>query len=136
MFQHIKNLGEIPEKVKALKEKFNICAVCASEKPRPVENSYMPVFNVGYNFAKIISLLTGCTFYTTTHHENHIEAAFIGNKLKNRNRFMSVHMSGGTMEILISRYDNNRYKSEIIEGTRDISLGQLIDRISVKKGSW
>ena len=54
VFQHINNLGELSEKLKSLHDNYNIVGVCASKKPRPIENSYMPVFTVGYNFIKLL----------------------------------------------------------------------------------
>ena len=47
VFQHINNLGELSEKLNSLHDNYNIVGVCVSKKPRPIENSYMPVFTVG-----------------------------------------------------------------------------------------
>ena len=136
VFQHIKNLGKLSEKLNLLHDKYNIVGVCVSKKPRPVENSYMPVFTVGYNFGKAIANSLNCKFYETTHQENHIEASLLNNKILNRNRFLSVHMSGGTTEILLLNRNNEclQYNIEIVGGTKDISFGQLIDRTGVKLG--
>ena len=45
-------------------------------------------------------------------------------------------MSGGTTEILLLNRNKNsiEYNIEIVGGTKDISFGQLIDRIGVKLG--
>lgn len=136
VFQHIKNLGELSEKLNSLHEKYNIVGVCVSKKPRPVETSYMPVFTVGYNFGKAIANSLNCRFYETTHQENHIEASLLNNNILNRNRFLSVHVSGGTTEILLLSRNNGclEYNIEIVGGTKDISFGQLIDRTGVKLG--
>ncbi|NJI80034.1 O-sialoglycoprotein endopeptidase [Clostridioides difficile] len=163
VFQHVNNLGLLSDRVKSFKDKFNIEGVCSTIRPRPVENSYMPVFNVGYNFGKLLSSIYGCRFYETTHQENHIEASLLNSKLKNNNRFISVHMSGGTTEILLINkmddnynildsslgaitrisnkkddksklYNNFGYNIDIIGGSKDISFGQLIDRVGVKLG--
>ena len=48
--------------------------------------------------------------------------------------FISVHLSGGTCEILLTKYVNGHFISEIIGGTKDISAGQLIDRVGVAMG--
>ncbi|WP_263329203.1 hypothetical protein [Paraclostridium sp. AKS73] len=44
--------------------------------------------------------MNNINLYSTTHQENHIEASLYEKKLK-RNKFISVHMSGGTTEILL-----------------------------------
>jgi len=136
VFQHIKNLGELSEKLKPLHDKYNIVGVCVSKKPRPLENSYMPVFTVGYNFGKAMANSLNCKFYETTHQENHIEASLLNSKIVNRDKFLSVHMSGGTTEILLLSRNNGslEYNIEIVGGTKDISFGQLIDRTGVKLG--
>ena len=136
VFQHISNLGELSEKLKPLHDKYNIIGVCVSKKPRPIENSYMPVFTVGYNFGKAMANSLNCEFYETTHQENHIEASLLNNKIVNRDKFLSVHMSGGTTEVLLLSRANKsiEYNIEIVGGTKDISFGQLIDRIGIKLG--
>lgn len=136
VFQHINNLGELSESLNSLHHKYNIVGVCVSKKPRPVENSYMPVFTVGYNFGKVMANLLNCKFYETTHQENHIEASLLNNKLFNKDKFLSVHMSGGTTEILLLNRKKNslEYNIEIVGGSKDISFGQFIDRIGVKLG--
>ncbi len=134
VFQHVNNLGVLSEKIDKLKEKYEIVAICASEKPRPITESYMPVFNVGYNFSKLFSGLGGCKFYKTTHQENHIEASLLTNTLDNQNCFLSIHMSGGTTEILLVENKDSDYSVTIVGGSRDLSFGQLIDRIGVNLG--
>lgn len=134
IFKHINNLGIISDKIKEKLKSKNIKAICVSKTPRPIENSYMPVFNVGYNFSKLLSSTNNCNLYTTTHQENHIKAGLFTNKLKNEDRFLAFHMSGGTTEILLVERVNNteKYIIKIVGGTKDISFGQLIDRIGVK----
>lgn len=133
VFQHVSNLGKISENIADKLKNYNIIGVCASSKPRPVEGSYMPVFTVGLNTAKLISAINNCPFFETTHQENHIKASLYGQNLSNENRFIAVHMSGGTMEIVLVNRDNNfKYNFEIIGGTKDVSFGQLIDRLGVK----
>lgn len=134
VFQHINNLGEISEKIKDISKKYDIKGICVSQKPRPIKDSYMPVFMVGYNFAKTLSTLIGCKLYETTHQENHIEASLFTNNIIDKNKFLSIHMSGGTTEILLVNNEKDNYNIEIVGGTKDISFGQLIDRIGVKLG--
>lgn len=133
VFQHVNNLGSLSEKIEKLMNEYNVVAICASEKPRPVKESYMPAFTVGYNFAKLFSSMNNISLYKTTHQENHIYASLHTNELKN-NKFISVHMSGGTTEILLVENVKNDLKIEIVGGSKDISFGQLIDRLGVKLG--
>lgn len=136
VFQHVKNLGELDKELKDILKKYNIKGICVSSKPRPIEGSYMPVFTVGLNFSKLLSSMISCEIYETTHQENHIEASLLTNNIKDKQRFLSVHMSGGTTEILLCRFnkEKNGYDIDIVGGTKDISFGQLIDRIGVEMG--
>lgn len=136
VFQHIKNFGEISERLKKHihKKGYKVEMICASAKPRDVEESYMPVFEVGKNFAKTMAAIFDCEMLETTHQENHIAASLYGCGKEDLERFISVHMSGGTMEILLTEKCNKGYKTEIVGGTKDISFGQLIDRVGVKMG--
>ncbi|MCR8745250.1 O-sialoglycoprotein endopeptidase [Romboutsia lituseburensis] len=136
VFQHVKNLGELDKELKCILKNYNIKAICVSSKPRPIEGSYMPVFTVGLNFAKLLSSMINCEIYETTHQENHIEASLLTNNIRDKQRFLSVHMSGGTTEILLCRFnrEKNGYDIDIVGGTKDISFGQLIDRIGVEMG--
>lgn len=132
VFQHVNNMGEISQIINKKLKNYNIVGVCASTKPRPVDDSYMPVFSVGHNFAKLISSINGCPFYETTHQENHIEASLFNNDLHNKDKFLVVHMSGGTTEILLVEKNDTNCNIEIIGGSLDVSFGQLIDRLGVK----
>ncbi|MEG1311844.1 MAG: O-sialoglycoprotein endopeptidase [Romboutsia sp.] len=138
VFQHINNLGELSYEIEELTKKYKIKGICVSTKPRPVKDSYMPVFTVGYNFAKLSASMMKCYLYETSHQENHIEATLLTNKIKNKREFLSVHMSGGTTEILLIDENkdngNSKYSVNIVGGSKDISFGQLIDRVGVKLG--
>ncbi|MPM81864.1 tRNA N6-adenosine threonylcarbamoyltransferase [bioreactor metagenome] len=132
VFQHINNMGELSQIINEKLKSYNIVGICVSTKPRPVDNSYMPVFSVGYNFAKLLSSINNCPFYETTHQENHIEASLFKSNLENKDKFLAVHMSGGTTEILLVEKKDANYKIEIVGGSLDVSFGQLVDRLGVK----
>ncbi len=133
VFQHISNIGKLSENITGRLKDYNIVGVCASEKPRPIEDSYMPVFTVGLNTGKLLSATHNCPFFETTHQENHIKSSLLGKNLLNENRFIAVHMSGGTTEIILANKNKSKdYELEIIGGTKDVSFGQLIDRLGVK----
>ena len=132
VFQHVNNMGEISDIINNKLNNYNIVGICASNKPRPIDNSYMPVFCVGNNFGKLLSSINNCEFYETSHQENHIEASLFNNNLNKSNRFIAVHMSGGTTEILLVEKKEEKYYIEIVGGSLDVSFGQLIDRLGVK----
>ena len=132
VFQHVNNMGEISKVINDKLKDYNVVGICVSNKPRPIDNSYMPVFSVGCNFGKLLSSVNDCSFYETSHQENHIEASLFNNNLDNKERFIAVHISGGTTEILLINKNKCGYDIEIVGGSLDVSFGQLIDRLGVK----
>ncbi|MCX7885207.1 MAG: O-sialoglycoprotein endopeptidase [Caloramator sp.] len=128
LFQHVNNLPLMlnDDAVKG------IDAVCVSVKPRPKEDSYMPVFKAGESIGQAIAYTNNINIFYTTHQEGHIEAACRCINF-NFKEFIAFHLSGGTSEILYVKRDKN-YFIEKIGGTKDISLGQFIDRIGVALG--
>lgn len=138
LFQHVKN---IPLLFKELSsdfpgEKYKIKAVAASSKPRDKEGSYMPVFLAGESTGESIACCCGAEFFETSHQEGHIMATvYSARKLSLLSEsFLSVHLSGGTTEILLAEYSNGGFKCEIVGGTLDLPAGQFIDRIGVLTG--
>lgn len=127
---------ELPEMIKNLTNGVKIDAVGVSTKPRNVEGSYMPVFTVGDGYAKAIASVLGVKCYEFSHQDGHIMAGIYSSSEPALldEPFVSVHLSGGTTEILKSQYNGYNFDNEIIGGTLDISAGQLIDRVGVKMG--
>ncbi len=131
LFLHIKNL---PELIVSLDVNMkNISAVGASFAPRNVQGSYMPVFLGGNGAGKMIAKTLSVPCYEFSHQEGHIRAGLYQTDC-DENEFYSVHMSGGTTEILKVKRDGVSFETEIVGKTLDISAGQLIDRIGVKLG--
>ncbi|HKM29121.1 MAG TPA: hypothetical protein VJY37_05500 [Anaerovoracaceae bacterium] len=131
LFQHITNLPGIMDKVLADEQiRRRIECVSVSDKPRPCEGSYMPVFNSGVSTARIMASTLGVPLYTFSHQEGHIEAIRYYSKMKDKTKLICFHFSGGTTEALL--VDNKNI--EIIGGTKDISYGQVLDRIGVALG--
>lgn len=127
---------ELPEMISDAVGSAKIDAVGVSTKPRNVQGSYMPVFTVGSGYAKAIAAVLGVKCYEFSHQDGHIMAGLYSssaNKLLSE-PFLSVHLSGGTTEILRSNFNGYRFENEIVGGTLDISAGQLIDRIGVGMG--
>lgn len=127
---------ELPIMISELAKDVKINAVGVSTKPRNVKGSYMPVFTVGDGYAKAIASVLGVNCYEFSHQDGHIMAGiYSANAYALLNEpFISVHLSGGTTEILHTEFDGYKFDNEIIGGTLDISAGQLIDRVGVKMG--
>ena len=135
VFQHTKNLPLLFNKAKKQFENHRISAVAVSKKPRPKEDSYMPVFVPGTSLAESIAAILGIPVFYTTHQEGHIASGLFSSDSKPKsNKFLAVHLSGGTSEILSVKIEPPGYAVEKIGGTLDLHAGQLIDRIGVQMG--
>ena len=136
VFQHMKLMPELFEKLSENIDINSVSAVGISAKPRNVEGSYMPVFLAGAGYGKVIADALRVPLYEFSHQDGHIMAGIYscgGFRLLEKD-FISVHISGGTTEILKSRYIGHSFDNEIIGGTKDISAGQFIDRVGVRLG--
>lgn len=114
----------------------DIKAVGVSSKPRPVDGSYMPCFNVGLNAAHIISSTLKIPLFEFSHQEGHISAAILSSghiELFNK-RFIAFHISGGTTEAVIAKGDGAGFSLDIVAKTLDLNAGQAIDRVGVMLG--
>lgn len=134
VFQHLQNFKELYDNININFDE--ISAVSVSSRPRSVEGSYMPVFTVGQNYGKIIAKTLNCDYKEYSHQENHIAASLIENEnyKKIHNDMLAIHISGGTTEFLTAAKSTTGYKAEIIGGSKDITFGQLIDRIGTEMG--
>ncbi|MFA7549476.1 MAG: hypothetical protein WCZ68_01910 [Sedimentibacter sp.] len=128
VFQHLKNLPELYSKITHDLSKINTVSV--SSRPRNEEDSYMPVFIVGRNFGKVISHTLNCEFFEYSHQENHISSSLIDN-YKSVDEFLAVHISGGTTEFVSAKKSIKGFETKIVGQTKDITFGQLIDRIGI-----
>jgi Metal-dependent proteases with possible chaperone activity len=130
LFQHVNNL---PDLITELFQQIGTsvpCCVAVSSRPRPVEGSYMPVFNAGVSAAEMIAAAINVPCYKFSHQEGHIEAVRHNSPMAKAERFISFHFSGGTTEALLVDHGS----ISIIGGTKDIAFGQLIDRLGVASG--
>ncbi|MED1917098.1 O-sialoglycoprotein endopeptidase [Brevibacillus sp. NPDC058079] len=133
VFQHVMNLPELSEEMKW--KDYEIAAICVSEKPRPQDGSYMPVFKVGEGLAKSLATYLRVPLHLTTHQEGHIAAGeYTAEVRPTEDRFLAVHLSGGTSELLLCERHAAGYVIEKIGGTIDLHAGQLVDRIGVALG--
>lgn len=132
LFQHVKNL---PELMSALRDcsGIQIDGIAFSDRPRPVEGSYMPCFMAGKSLGESLASAFNVPVAAFSHQEGHIEAVIHNSPLKDCDKFIACHFSGGTTEIL-KVSPAKAYDIEIIGGTKDISFGQVIDRAGVAMG--
>ncbi|MBQ6501635.1 MAG: DNA-binding protein [Mogibacterium sp.] len=133
-FIHSNRLPEYIEELFGSADPACIKAVGVSERPRRVEGSYMPCFLAGVNAAREIASALRIPVYGFSHQEGHAAAVIESNNGKPSSGSLFFHLSGGTTEALICSPDNKGYRMDIIGGSRDISVGQLLDRFGVALG--
>jgi len=160
VFQHVQNLPQVLETLLArlpggLSGNEKLAAVCVSSRPRPWEDSYMPVFMCGVAVARSLAALSRSNLFLTSHQEGHLRAGifsagswrepcalglereFAGLEkagLNEAGSFIAVHLSGGTSEILdVERFPGG-FKTKILGRTLDLHAGQFVDRVGVAMG--
>jgi N6-L-threonylcarbamoyladenine synthase len=130
LFQHIKNLPQLVEEIST--DLLQIKAIGVSTRPRNVEGSYMPVFLAGENAGRILSKSLKIPLKRFSHQEGHIGTCLLENYADED--FLSIHLSGGTTETVITHNTKDNLLTEVVGGSLDISMGQLIDRVGVHLG--
>lgn len=136
LFQHVQNL---PEVIALIRQSSNLvindlAGIGVSAYPRPVEGSYMPVFRAGLSLAESLSYLHRIFLMKTSHQEGHLRAGIFSAEGPGVNEFLSVHLSGGTSELLKVKRLESRFEIKLLGGTTDLHAGQLVDRIGVLLG--
>ena len=135
VYQHTRNLPEIFAEAQAsFGERIDLAGIGVSTKPRPYEESYMPAFLVGQGYAKVLALSHQVPLYPLSHQENHILAGVWSAGGPCAGRFIAVHVSGGTTEITLVEHAGGGLKITLLGGSKDISAGQMVDRIGVAMG--
>ena len=128
--QHHQNLNKIISTLSNQVSLTDVCGVAVSDKPRPVIGSYMPVFMDGVEKGAQLANQLGVPIYYFSHQEGHIEAIKHFSSQAKAEKVLCFHLSGGTSELLLV----NQSKIQIIGGSKDISFGQVIDRVGVRLG--
>ncbi|NLP29725.1 MAG: O-sialoglycoprotein endopeptidase [Clostridiales bacterium] len=132
LFQHLENLPLLIENAFSDIDTKSIKAIAVSDRPRPVKDSYMPVFKAGLTIGSVIASSLSVPLYKFSHQEGHLAAVSYGTQFKLRDSYLAFHLSGGTCELLY--VDGNSV--EKVGGSKDISFGQVIDRIGVALGMF
>ncbi|MBN2909830.1 O-sialoglycoprotein endopeptidase [Polycladomyces sp. WAk] len=133
VFQHVRRLPELFLRLPL--DQVKVAAVAVSTAPRPQTGSYMPVFLVGKSWAQSLAHAWGVPLIGTTHQEGHIAAGeATADRTWTADRFLAIHLSGGTTDLLHVRRKEAGYAIETIGGSSDLHAGQLVDRIGVAMG--
>ncbi len=130
LFHHIRQLPEVLERLME-GEGERPAAVCVSDRPRSLPDSYMPCFLAGKTVGQAVAQTMGLPFYTS-HQNGHIAAAlWSAGRMELLDRpFLAFHVSGGTFEALrVAPSREEVFAPAIQAKTLDISAGQLIDRV-------
>lgn len=134
LFQHINQLPDLIADV-AKGRKDQLTKIIVSNKPRPKEASYMPVFKAGVGQAKALSSILDIPLVKVSHQEGHLMAGLWSADIS-FDQFLAVHISGGTSEILKveKKKSNNSFEIEELGSSQDLHAGQFIDRVGVALG--
>lgn len=130
VFQHTRNLPELLEKM----PRVQLAAIGVSSFPRREEGSYMPVFLTGEGMARSLSHMLHIPLYSFSHQENHVLAALRTVEKPWQGSFYSLHVSGGTTELLFCEPTEPLFHATLVAGSMDLNAGQFVDRVGVAIG--
>lgn len=133
LYQHIRNLPDLMEAT-AQGRNFSLLGIGVSARPRPRKDSYMPVFLAGLGFARSLAALYHIPLWQISHQDNHLEAAVWSSKGLEAERFLFLHASGGTTDLLLAEKSASNYILTEIGASLDLHAGQFVDRIGVALG--
>lgn len=131
LFQHIKNLPILLEKVLSAVDTNELAGICVSQKPTADESSYMPVFLAGMMQARGLAAALKIPLRLSNHQSGHIRAALVGNEELIGRQFFAIHLSGGTTDVLLV---DESLCAEPLGKSKDLHAGQLVDRVGVALG--
>lgn len=133
VFQHTRALPALMSQLPDVP----LSAIGVSGFPRREADSYMPAFLVGRGQGETLAKWLKVPLYIFSHQENHIYAAWRSLGEVPTAPFYSLHVSGGTTELLYSepvRDSVCTFTTELVGGAIDLHGGQFVDRIGVKLG--
>lgn len=134
LFQHQKNLPKLLTEILPLC-RGQIDKIAVSVRPRPKEDSYMPVFLAGESFGRVLSAAYGVPFVPVSHQEGHIAAGlWSAAKGPVEKEFLAVHLSGGTTDLLRINCHAGAMEIETLGSSLDLHAGQFVDRVGVALG--
>jgi N6-L-threonylcarbamoyladenine synthase len=140
VFQHLSNLPQMIERLFQTIEPKKISLIGVSSRPRPIEDSYMPVFKVGEGFGQALSSSLQVPMIRTSHQEGHVMAGIWSALGPTKDNFLCVHLSGGTSELLLIEKNKSNepmpkiFEIKLLGATKDLHAGQFVDRVGVALG--
>ncbi|MDI3281074.1 MAG: O-sialoglycoprotein endopeptidase [Bacillota bacterium] len=137
VFAHVRALPDLLEEALQKVQPQDLAAVAASIRPRPLPESYLPVFKAGEGFGRWAARLLGCPFFPASHQAGHLWAGIWSADLPlQEGPFLAVHLSGGTTELLYVEpaQAEGRLRIEVLGRTLDLAAGQMVDRVGVALG--
>ncbi len=134
VFEHLRNLTRLKIDVEEELDRSLMAAVAASARPRPVEDSYMPVFKVSEALGSFLSQTMGLKLFPSTHQEGHIMAGLWSSGLKG-GPYLTVHLSGGTTDLIsVTEEMPGFLKLQTAGSSADLHAGQFVDRVGLALG--
>ncbi|WP_027340159.1 O-sialoglycoprotein endopeptidase [Halonatronum saccharophilum] len=134
LFQHLKNL---PRLISEIGDSFegDLTKVVVTSSPRSKAGSYMPVFLVGLGQAQSLTSMMNIPLKKVSHQEGHLMAG-LWSAEKRLNKFLAVHLSGGTSDILKVKFvaKDKSFEVDELGESNDLHAGQFVDRVGVKMG--
>lgn len=134
LFQHIREGRDVFAECLQQAVLEQVKAICVSSRPRPQEDSYMPVFLAGEQVATVLGAAYDVPVFRTSHQEGHMMAGIATAGMPKCDKFLAVHLSGGTSELLLAAENSGGFDIRLLGGTADLHAGQLVDRAGVAMG--
>ena len=140
VYQHTRNLPDLMEQAQQeARERelaLKVLAIGVSTQPRPLPDSYMPAFLAGAGLARSLAAVNQLPLYAISHQENHLEAGIWSAGGPAAERFLLLHASGGTTDLLLAERQEpeGRYLLTQVGGSKDLHAGQFVDRVGVALG--
>lgn len=133
VFQHTRNLPSLMAGLDFTGGE--LVAIGATNQPRPLAESYMPAFLTGFGLAQNIGHVTGAKVYPLSHQENHLQAGLWSAQGPQSKKFLMLHASGGTTDILLVTVGEEGQVTLLPVGESiDLHAGQFVDRVGVALG--
>ena len=130
----MRHLEQLPEVLATVWSGTPLDAVAVSERPRPLEASYLPPFQAGLSHAAAIAMSHRIPLWRTSHQEGHMAAGILDARGPADPEFHAIHISGGTTELLHARRTADGFRIRQVGSTSDLYAGQLVDRVGVRLG--
>ncbi len=133
VYQHTRNLPELMAGIDF--SQLNIQAVAATRQPRPLAESYMPAFLTGWGLGQNLAKVLNVPIYALSHQENHLLAGLWSAQGPKTSRFLMLHASGGTTDILrVEINEAQKITLTTVGESIDLHAGQFVDRVGVALG--